>query len=111
MKIKKFPFLVVTILTLSLTALAETGEKVTPMDMGNMVHVNNKICASSHTRMDAKDVGKFTSKVVYRGSDPKYAKYKGKKLIFNQCCTDCIIKFKTQWKENPEAIMEYHGLK
>ena len=108
---KRCLFFIAATLLWSATLLAERGEVVTPMIMGNMVHVNNKICASSHTVMAEQDIGKFTSRVTYEGPDPKYGKLKGKTLVFNQCCTDCIKRFKTQWKENPEAIMEFHGLK
>lgn len=111
MKIKSSLFLIIAIFAWSFPALAETGEKVTPMVMGKMVHVNNRICASSHTPMTEGSLGQFTSQVVYEGSDPRYAKFKGKTLIFNQCCTDCITKFKAQWKDNPEAIMQFHGLR
>lgn len=110
MKTYRFSLLTILFIAWPLMAFAETGEKVTPMFMGTMMHVNNKICASSHTPMVENDIGKFTSTVVYSGSNPKFIKFKGKTLIFNQCCSDCIEKFKTQWKENPEAIMEFHGL-
>ncbi|HLB59423.1 MAG TPA: hypothetical protein VJL87_05005 [Bdellovibrionota bacterium] len=88
----------------------DVGEQSEFKISGDKVEVNNHICASSKSPMEQEGLGRFTSEVVYQGSDPRFAKFKGKKLIFNQCCEGCVAKFPEQWAENPEVIMAFHGL-
>jgi hypothetical protein len=103
--------LIFFLLSFSLSAFASQGEKAPFEIKGDTVKVNNSICASSGSPMDKSTLGDFTNNVTYEGNDPKFAKYKGKTLVFNQCCGGCIAKFPGQWKENPEKIMAFHGLK
>lgn len=99
-------------LSLSLLAIAKTAGETAHYEIkGGTVMVNNHICAYSKTPMAKETLGTYISKVVYKGNDPKFAKFKDKTLVFNQCCTMCLDKFPEEWKKNPEAIMTYHGLK
>lgn len=74
---------------------------------GDVVHVNNKVCAMSRSPMDEKDLGKWTSQVTYTG---KHKHLDGKTLVFNQCCAMCVSQFGDKWKNESEDILKYHGL-
>lgn len=86
------------------------GEIAKPEVKGDTIYVNNKICAVSRTQMREADLGKFVSKVTYTGDNPKYKKYKGKELAFNQCCGMCLKSFPKKWSENADEILQFHGL-
>ena len=105
-------FLALALLLLSFPAIAKTtGETAHYEIKGDTVMVNNHICAYSKSPMAKETLGTYTSKVVYKGNNPKFTKFKDKTLVFNQCCTMCLDKFPGEWKKNPEEIMTYHGLK
>lgn len=104
--------LYLALLSISLPLLAKTtGETARYEIKGDTVIVNNHICAFSRSPMAKETLGTYTSKVVYKGNDPRFAKFKNKTLVFNQCCTMCLDKFPGEWKKNPEEIMTYHGLR
>lgn len=86
---------------------AEVGEKAPFEIKGDTVYVNNRICAYSGTWMREDTLGNFISKVEYDGPDPRF---KGKTLIFNQCCGGCIGAFPAKWKAERDKIMHFHGL-
>lgn len=111
-KIMRVFLLSFALLALSLPTVAKTtGETAQYEIKGDTVLVNNHICAYSKSPMAKETLGTYTSKVVYKGNNPKFAQFKNKTLVFNQCCTMCLDKFPDEWKKNPEAIMTYHGLK
>lgn len=74
---------------------------------GETVYVNNGLCAVSHSRLDPQNLNEFTSRVRYDG--PLEA-FRGKTLVFNQCCEMCIKKFPDMWEENSDKILKYHGV-
>jgi len=83
------------------------GEMSPYLIEGDTVFVNNQYCASSRTLMAKENLGKWISTVEYTGENPKF---KGKKLIFNQCCSGCMQAFPTQWQDNSKGILHFHGL-
>lgn len=74
---------------------------------GDIVQVNNSICAQSGSQMAPETLGKFTSRVVYDGPDERF---RGKTLVFNQCCHGCVLKFPAKWAAERDRIMRFHGL-
>lgn len=104
---------VVSLLTIFLAFQAfatNTGEISKYKIIGDTIYVNNHICASSHSPMEKEALGIFTSKVKYNGTDPLFKKFKGKTLVFNQCCEGCIQAFPKQWADGAEEILAFHGL-
>ena len=91
----------------SQSSLDHPGEKVTPTFEGNLIKVNNKLCAVSRTLMDEKTLGAFKGQVAYEGSNPKY---KGKIFEFNYCCAMCQNMFPSKFKKDPDSILKFHGL-
>ncbi len=83
------------------------GEKVTPTLEGNLIKVNNKLCAVSRGPMDEKSLGSFKGQVAYEGND---SRYKGKTFEFNYCCGMCQNMFPSQFKKDPDSILRFHGL-
>lgn len=83
------------------------GERAPFEVQGDVVKVNNRLCAVSHSPMAENTLGQFVSRVKYEGSNPKFA---GKSLEFNQCCGMCIEKFPSMWAQNRDVIMKFHGL-
>lgn len=83
------------------------GERSPFEVQGDVVKVNNRLCAVSHSPMAENTLGQFVSRVKYEGSNPKFA---GKSLEFNQCCGMCIEKFPSMWAQNRDGIMKFHGL-
>lgn len=83
------------------------GEKVTPTIEGNLIKVNNRLCAVSRTPMDEKTLGMFTGQVAYKGTDPRF---QGKIFEFNYCCEMCQNMFPQKFKKDPDSILRYHGL-
>jgi hypothetical protein len=88
-------------------AKTSTGEKAPYVIQGDTVNVNNQYCAATHSLMDKKGLGEWTNTVEYKGTNPKF---KGKKLVFNQCCGMCIQRFPGMWEKEQEKIMKFHGL-
>lgn len=84
------------------------GEKAPFQIQGDVVKVNNRLCAVSHSLMAENTLGQFVSRVKYDGPD---ARFQGKTLEFNQCCGMCIEKFPSLWAQNREGILAFHGLK
>lgn len=74
---------------------------------GDTVLVNNTICAQMGSPLSADFMGKFTSEVFYDGP---IEQFKGKKLIFNQCCEHCAGNFPKKWATERDQIMLTHGL-
>ncbi len=72
-----------------------------------MVYVNNQLCAVSHSALLKHEVGKYSSRVEYDGD---YPLFKGKTLIFNQCCEKCVNAFPEKWKRERDHVLRYHGL-
>ncbi len=87
--------------------LVTSGEKAIPKVEGNLIKVNNELCAVSRTPMDKKTLGKFTGRVVYAGDNPKY---QGKIFEFNYCCAMCQQMFPKQFAKDPDGILSFHGL-
>lgn len=88
-------------------ASSNEGERAPFEVQGDVVKVNNRLCAVSHSPMAENTLGQFVSRVKYDGSNPKFA---GKSLEFNQCCGMCIEKFPSMWAQNRDGIMKFHGL-
>lgn len=88
-------------------AAEEVGEQARWTVEGDTVHVNNHLCAVSHSPLDVKKLDKFQSRVAYTGDDPRF---KGKEMVFNQCCAMCIQSFPGQWEDGSEAVLKFHGL-
>lgn len=108
----RFLFLVLTLLSFSVPSMAfAPGETAQYVVKDDVVNVNNTLCAESRGPLGKEVMGKFTSTVKYTGNDPKFKKFKGKNLVFNQCCPMCAAKFDGKWKENAEEIMTFHGMK
>lgn len=91
----------------ALSRFTQPGEVVTPNIEGNVIKVNNQLCAVSRTLMDQETIGKFTGQVAYGGSNPKY---KGKVFEFNYCCPMCQQKFPILFSKDPDSILRFHGL-
>lgn len=90
------------------SAGAQTAAEQSPFVIeGDVVRVNNSICAVSRSQMAPETLGQFVSRVTYDGSN---AKFRGKTFEFNQCCGGCVEKFPTQWAKDPDAILAYHGV-
>lgn len=83
------------------------GEVVTPTIEGNLIKVNNKLCAVSRGPMDEKTLGTFKGQVAYEGTNPKY---QGKTFEFNYCCGMCQNMFPQKFKKDPDGILKFHGL-
>lgn len=74
---------------------------------GDIVHVNNRQCAMSDSPIAAKDLGRFESRVQYDGP---IERFRGKTLVFNQCCPNCIKSFPAKWAKDRDQIMDRFGL-
>lgn len=83
------------------------GEKAIPTVEANLIKVNNKLCAVSRTPMDESTLGTFKGQVAYEGSN---SKYRGKTFEFNYCCGMCQNMFPDKFKQDPDAILRFHGL-
>lgn len=83
------------------------GEQAPYRVEGDTVFVNNRICAVSHSPLDPHNLDRFVSRVKYNGP---IAKFKGKTLLFNQCCEMCIQNFPSLWKSERDAVLRFHGL-
>lgn len=88
-------------------ASAVRGETAHWTVEGAEVHVNNRLCAVSHSPLDAAKLGAYPSRVAYEGNDPRFV---GKTLVFNQCCEMCVERFPKMWAKDPDAILRFHGL-
>ncbi len=86
---------------------AVQGEIATPSFEGDLIKVNNRLCAVSRTPMDEKTLGAFKGQVAYEGTNPKY---QGKIFEFNYCCGMCQKTFPDRFKRNPDEILSFHGL-
>lgn len=86
---------------------ASQGEIAIPTTEGNLIKVNNKLCAVSRGPMDEKTLGAFTGQVAYEGTNPKY---QGKIFEFNYCCGMCQKSFPDKFKKDPDGILRFHGL-
>ncbi len=74
---------------------------------GDVVHVNNRKCAMSGSPLAENNLEEFQSRVQYDGP---VEEFKGKTLVFNQCCNMCIKNFPGKWATERDAIMQEHGL-
>lgn len=74
---------------------------------GDNVFVNNTICAQMGAPLAPEAMGMFTTAVVYDGPSEIF---KGKTLIFNQCCEHCVANFPQKWAKERDQIMRTHGL-
>lgn len=83
------------------------GEQARFRVEGDVVHVNNELCAVSRGHMGADTLGQFVSEVHYEGDDRRFA---GKTLRFNQCCGGCVARFPKMWAERSDEILAFHGL-
>lgn len=83
------------------------GEVAIPTIEGNLIKVNNKLCAVSRGPMDEKTLGTFKGQVAYEGTNPKY---QGKTFEFNYCCGMCQKSFPDKFKQDPDGILRFHGL-
>lgn len=83
------------------------GEKADYVVDGETVYINNRLCAVSHSRLDPQNLDEYTSRVRYDGP---FEAFKGKTLVFNQCCDMCIKKFPNMWRESRDEILKYHGI-
>lgn len=93
--------------TLTSTVKSPDGEVAQYEIIGDTVYVHNRLCAVSHSPLAEDKLGKFVSKVAYQGDDPRF---KGKQMVFNQCCKMCIKSFPTMWAEDPDSVLAFHGL-
>lgn len=91
----------------SRSTLNSAGEKAIPSFEGNLIKVNNKLCAVSRGLMDEKTLGTFKGQVAYEGSNPKF---KGKIFEFNYCCGMCQKMFPSKFQKDPDSILKFHGL-
>lgn len=85
-------------------SLGETARYVVD---GDTVLVNNELCGVSRTRMGPETLGKFVSRVTYSGPNEEF---RGKTLLFNQCCAMCLDRFPKRWADDPDEILAFHGL-
>lgn len=83
------------------------GEVVTPTVEGNLIKVNNKLCAVSRGPMMEESLGTFKGQVTYEGINPKY---QGKIFEFNYCCGMCQKSFPEKFKKDPDEVLRFHGL-
>lgn len=74
---------------------------------GDIVYVNNRHCAMSDSVIAEKDLGRFESRVTYDGP---IKQFRGKTLVFNQCCANCIASFPKKWATERDQIMRKFGL-
>jgi len=88
-------------------ALATPGERAVPEIDGDLIKVNNVLCAVSRTPMSQETLGKFTGRVVYAGNNPKY---RGKTFEFNYCCAMCQQMFPQKFAKDPDGVLRFHGL-
>lgn len=88
-------------------ALATPGERAIPEIDGDLIKVNNLLCAVSRTPMGQETLGKFTGRVVYAGNNPKY---RGKTFEFNYCCAMCQQMFPQKFAKDPDGVLRFHGL-
>ncbi|NOY27231.1 MAG: hypothetical protein GXP62_15285 [Oligoflexia bacterium] len=93
--------------TLTSTAKSADGEVAQYEIVGDTVYVHNHLCAVSHSPLADDKLDKFVSTVTYQGDDPRF---KGKQMVFNQCCNMCIKRFPAMWAEDPNSILAFHGL-
>lgn len=75
--------------------------------VGDVYYVNNRQCAISDSPIAENDLGRFESRVVYDGP---IERFKGKTLVFNQCCSMCIESFPEKWAAERDQIMAKFGL-
>jgi hypothetical protein len=83
------------------------GERAPFVVEGDLVKVNNTHCGVTRGPMGPEVLGRFTTRVEYKGADPRF---QGKTFEFNQCCGMCIEKFPTLWAKNADEILAYHGV-
>lgn len=83
------------------------GERAPYHIDGDRVLVNNRICAVSRTPMPVDSLGTYVSEVEYDGP---IEQFRGKRLVFNQCCEMCVKSFPAQWASGRDEIMKFHGL-
>jgi hypothetical protein len=83
------------------------GEKAPFVVEGDVVHVNNHLCGVSRSAMGPETLGRFVSRVVYQGADPRF---QGKTFEFNQCCGGCLAKFPELWAQHADEILAFHGV-
>ncbi len=74
---------------------------------GDTVMVNNTICAYSRSPIGTELLGQYQSRVRYEGP---IAAFRGKTLVFNQCCPMCVDAFGEKWEAERDQIMKFHGL-
>ena len=86
---------------------ASPGEKAPFRVEGSIVKVNNRLCAVSRTRMAEGALGQFVSRVAYKGPSERF---RGRIMVFNQCCAGCVQTFPKLWAERSEEILSFHGL-
>ncbi len=90
-----------------MAAADEAGEKAPYRIEGDVVYVNNRLCAVSHSPLNPHKLSQFVSRVKYDGPAKDF---RGKTLVFNQCCDMCIGKFPSMWTQERDTIMRFHGL-
>jgi hypothetical protein len=78
-----------------------------PEVVGDVVIVHNRRCAMNGAPIPPEALGRWTSRVLYDG--PVDA-YRGKTLVFNQCCPDCVDSFPALWAQDRDRIMREMGL-
>lgn len=83
------------------------GERAPFVVEGDVVKVNNSLCAVSRSPMGPETLGRFVSRVEYKGAD---ARFQGKTFEFNQCCGMCLESFPERWTRNADAILAFHGV-
>ena len=99
---------------------AQVGPRSTPVEIdaaeqntaaerlvGDVYYVNNRQCAMSDSPIAEEDLGRFESRVIYDGP---IERFKGKTLVFNQCCSMCIESFPKKWAAERDQIMAEFGL-
>ncbi len=77
------------------------GEEASIAIEGNLVKVNNKLCAVSRTPMSEESLGKFTGRVTYYGANQKFH---GKIFEFNYCCAMCQKSFPKMFLVHSDRI-------
>lgn len=85
------------------TEAVESGYEI----LGDVVYVHNRTCAMSGSPIAEKDLGRFESRVSYDGP---IERFRGKTLVFNQCCANCIESFPKKWAAERDQIMANFGL-
>lgn len=88
---------------------AYTAERggATEQAVSDVYYVHNRQCAMSDSPIAEKDMGRFESRVVYDGP---IERFRGKTLVFNQCCSMCIESFPAKWAAERDQIMAKFGL-